>query len=581
MSYEIMFNKAVELQQNGALNEAEQIYRQILETAPENVNVINMLGLIAQEKGLHAEAVSYFYKAVTYAPQHFPLFFNLGVSLGALGRFVEAAEAYQRVLKLKPDLVEAYIGLGNVYWQDNKIELAREAYEKSLTVEEDNVVAQTNLAEIKGDEEALKKLAAKNPQALYYLGRRAIARKDYAAALDFLQKADTKIESAEVKLLLGEMLLVSRQTDAALTTFYQAYQLEPHNAHIITHIADIEADNGNLGEAEKLYRRAIEVDAQNLSAHANLANLLCRKKRTVEALEEYRQAVLIAPETPELSYNLALILKSLEEYEQALDLMFHAYYLDTNHQDWSLNLAETLILYHEKEPQKAIKIVENWYEKMPQNVVVQHLKAVLNGQNSPVQNQYNEILFNNFAPTYEQTLRDIGYAVVDKICELYAPLSGKILDLGCGTGLAADKLKNNQNSFIGIDLAEEMLQIAKSKGLYEQLIHGNFMDYLRQNKIDADLILAADVFCYFAEIEPIIRLCQGKNLLFSIESNPTIEKYYLQANGRYQHNPQYVRQELLAAGYDDVAATEMTLRYENGKPVCGVLFSAKVGNQKR
>lgn len=74
MSYEIMFNKAVELQQNGALNEAEQIYRQILETAPENVNVLNMLGLIAQEKGLHAEAVSYFYKAVTYAPQHFPLF---------------------------------------------------------------------------------------------------------------------------------------------------------------------------------------------------------------------------------------------------------------------------------------------------------------------------------------------------------------------------------------------------------------------------------------------------------------------------------------------------------------------------
>ena len=28
MSYQLMFQKAVELQQNGALNEAEQIYRQ-------------------------------------------------------------------------------------------------------------------------------------------------------------------------------------------------------------------------------------------------------------------------------------------------------------------------------------------------------------------------------------------------------------------------------------------------------------------------------------------------------------------------------------------------------------------------
>ena len=48
MSYELMFQKAVELQQNGALNEAERLYRQILETAPDNVNVLNMLGLVAQ-----------------------------------------------------------------------------------------------------------------------------------------------------------------------------------------------------------------------------------------------------------------------------------------------------------------------------------------------------------------------------------------------------------------------------------------------------------------------------------------------------------------------------------------------------
>ena len=60
MSYELMFQKAVELQQNGALNEAEQLYRQILETAPQNADVLNLLGLIAQTKGLHSEAVNYF-----------------------------------------------------------------------------------------------------------------------------------------------------------------------------------------------------------------------------------------------------------------------------------------------------------------------------------------------------------------------------------------------------------------------------------------------------------------------------------------------------------------------------------------
>ena len=75
MSYELMFQKAVELQQNGALTEAEQHYRQILETAPQNADVLNLLGLIAQTKGLHSEAVNYFYRAADYAPQHFPIFF--------------------------------------------------------------------------------------------------------------------------------------------------------------------------------------------------------------------------------------------------------------------------------------------------------------------------------------------------------------------------------------------------------------------------------------------------------------------------------------------------------------------------
>ena len=91
-----------------------------METAPQNADVLNLLGLIAQTKGLHSEAVNYFYRAADYAPQHFPIFFNLGISLAASGHLVEAAEAYKKSLKLKPDLKEAYFSLGNVYWQLNR-----------------------------------------------------------------------------------------------------------------------------------------------------------------------------------------------------------------------------------------------------------------------------------------------------------------------------------------------------------------------------------------------------------------------------------------------------------------------------
>ena len=51
MSYDLMFQKAIELQNNGALNEAEDIYLKLLEAMPENSDVWNLLGLAAQSKG--------------------------------------------------------------------------------------------------------------------------------------------------------------------------------------------------------------------------------------------------------------------------------------------------------------------------------------------------------------------------------------------------------------------------------------------------------------------------------------------------------------------------------------------------
>ena len=51
MSYEMMFHNAVGLHEAGRLDEAETIYRQILETAPEQPDVLNLLGLVAQAKG--------------------------------------------------------------------------------------------------------------------------------------------------------------------------------------------------------------------------------------------------------------------------------------------------------------------------------------------------------------------------------------------------------------------------------------------------------------------------------------------------------------------------------------------------
>ncbi len=72
MSYDLILRQALKLHDEGRLDEAERLYRQILETAPDHPVVLNLLGLVAQSKGLHEQAVSFF--AAYFGVYYFLLF---------------------------------------------------------------------------------------------------------------------------------------------------------------------------------------------------------------------------------------------------------------------------------------------------------------------------------------------------------------------------------------------------------------------------------------------------------------------------------------------------------------------------
>ena len=96
MSYELLFQRAVQLHEAGQLNEAEQIYRRILETAPQQPEVLNLLGLVAQAKGVQDEACSLFYQAIRQAPARAPFYYNLAFSLKLDNKPVEALESFEK-----------------------------------------------------------------------------------------------------------------------------------------------------------------------------------------------------------------------------------------------------------------------------------------------------------------------------------------------------------------------------------------------------------------------------------------------------------------------------------------------------
>ena len=103
---------AIQHQQAGRLQAAEQIYRQILAIEPKQADAIHFLGVIAHQVGQHELAVEYIQRAIRIQGDVRCFHGNLGAVYRALGRVPEAVACFRRALELEPDNADTHNNLG-------------------------------------------------------------------------------------------------------------------------------------------------------------------------------------------------------------------------------------------------------------------------------------------------------------------------------------------------------------------------------------------------------------------------------------------------------------------------------------
>ena len=143
--------------------------------------------------------------------------------------------------------------------------------------------------------------------------------------------------------------------------------------------------------------------------------------------------------------------------------------------------------------------------------------------------EYLRNAFDMFAPAFEETLADLGYrapqAIGAYLAAVYGPPAAQlsVLDVGCGTGLAAPHLRPYARRLDGVDLSPAMLVRAQARGLYEELRVGEAMADMHAHSDQYDLAVAADVFVYFGDLAPLCTATaaclrpQGR-LIFTLEA---------------------------------------------------------------
>ena len=85
MTIQQTFHLAVQRHQAGRLQQAEQLYRQILAQQPNHADALNHLGMIARQVGHHDVAMDLIRKAIGLAPDRPAYYCNLGNALAAPG----------------------------------------------------------------------------------------------------------------------------------------------------------------------------------------------------------------------------------------------------------------------------------------------------------------------------------------------------------------------------------------------------------------------------------------------------------------------------------------------------------------
>jgi tetratricopeptide (TPR) repeat protein len=201
---------ALRYHQAGRLQEAEQIYRQILAVEPNQAQAWHRLGVVAQQVGRHELALEYIARALTLRPDYAEAQSDLGNSFKEQLRLDASIACYRRALELNPGLVEARYNLGNVLQQQGQLDEAIVQYREALS-----------------------------------------HRPNYAEAYNNL----------------GNALFEQRKLDEAVACYRRALELKPDFAEAHVNLGNALKCQGKLDEAFAYYGRAVELRADYADAH--------------------------------------------------------------------------------------------------------------------------------------------------------------------------------------------------------------------------------------------------------------------------------------------------------------------------
>ena len=376
------------------------------------------------------------------------------------------------------------------------------------------------------------------------------------------------------------------QAGKATELILAAIGLDPGYVDAYLNLGNIYLKTARLEDAQKCYEKALDIDPDHAGVLTNFGILLKAQLLFDASIKHLKAVTESSPTSGEAYCNLASTYKAANQPELALETFKKA--VECNPQlveAYHGIIATSRIL---KRPETAIEAIEALGTINIESPTVSHMLAAWSGEDVPprASDDYVRATFDKYADSFESSLARLGYrgpALVGDALRELIPVAAQdlsILDAGCGTGLAHTHLKPYAKKLLGMDLSSKMLDQARQKGGYDQLVCASLETGVARYHEHFDLIVSIDTLIYFGDLSRVLEVMHdalkyGGYLVFTLECSEQAAGFELCQSGRYAHSRDYVAQQLELLAYSTTTLRPCVVRTEFGQDVEGLVVVAQ------
>ena len=529
-----LLDQAIALHQAKKLPEAEALYRQVI-AAP----MPGREKAVAQAMGLLGVLI--------FQNRH-----AAGID--------EAAQWLKRATELDPGNAETWTNLGEI--------------ERRRGRAADSIAALRSAV----------RLAPTNAWGHYNLGVALRSAGDAASAETCFRKAlDALPAMSEAWINLGVLLVETGRAPEAIACFEKMRALAaatPRAAEVESHYGWALWEAGRHAEGIAAFERAVTMNPQFAPALANWGAALSRMGRRAEALAAYRRAAAAAPHVAQTQRELGVVLMENGQLDEAESTCRRAVELDPPNAEGMRALAVVLGVRGEARRAeardvyaRAIALKRASGQPVPPDWEFEHAALGDAAAVTAAPAAFVRGLFDAYALKFDSHVAgELQYRVPAELSRMILEVRGTparekwaVLDLGCGTGLCGAALSPHARRLVGADLSPKMVEVARSRGIYDELLVGDVtaaMRDLEKRGERFDVIVAGDVFIYVGALEELFAAARrilnpGGVIAFSLERHDG-EGFVLSAQRRFAHSLTYVK--MAAAGFTEARVEEGHIR---------------------